>query len=226
MPQTANAQKIPKDKMEVTAMGATQVISARALNKQRNRQKLLNAAAQAVYKYGFKATTIDRIQEISGLSRGMVNQYYGNMEGLLWAVAEQLMQNYLRNWKSAIEHPGLSTADKIKAMFEADLSKRVLNPQCVAIWFSFRAEVPKTYNFRAVIDKGDQETHQKFKSLCTELRKEGGYLESSSNLAALTFTALLEGFWTDFHLHPDTFSPDRAKQALLHSAKSFFPNHF
>ncbi len=207
-------------------METTQAISARALNKQRNRQKLLDAGAQAIHKYGFKATTIDRIQEISGLSRGMVNQYFDNMEGLLWAVAEQLMQDYLRNWQSAIEHPELSTADKIRTMFKADLSDTVLNPQCVAIWFSFRAEVPKTYNFRALIDEGDQKNHRKFKNLCAALSKEGGYPEGDSDLAALTFTALLEGFWTDFHLHPDIFNPDRAMQALLHSAKSFFPDHF
>jgi TetR/AcrR family transcriptional repressor of bet genes len=205
---------------------STEPQGARAFNKARNRKALLDAAALAIYKYGFKATTIDRIQEISGLSRGMINQYFGSKDALLWAVAEQLMNEYLENWKAEIRDPALTPAQKIERMFRADLSEKVLNRQCVAIWFSFRSEVSGTVNFRTLVDKGDLQTEEEFRALCTELCEAGGYDDVDPVLAAKTFTVILEGFWTDFHLHADRFDKKLAMDVCLNAARSFFPRHF
>ncbi|WP_367647782.1 hypothetical protein [Ruegeria arenilitoris] len=37
---------------------------------------------------------------------------------------------------------------------------------------------------------------------------------------------MLEGLWTDFHLHSDIFNPDEALKVCFYVLQSVFPNHF
>ncbi|WP_170406678.1 TetR family transcriptional regulator C-terminal domain-containing protein [Ruegeria arenilitoris] len=58
------------------------------------------------------------------------------------------------------------------------------------------------------------------------MKSEGEYEDVDVKLATDALIALLEGLWTDFHLHSDIFNPDEALKVCFYVLQSVFPNHF
>lgn len=200
--------------------------NAREIGKSRNRRHLLDSAAEAIFRHGFRGATIAAIQEISGLSRGMINLHFKTKENLLLAVAEDLSNNYTERWNRVAHDPELRAADKLKGIIKVDLSPDILNERNVAIWFAFRSEVSSNPEYRRFIDSRDASFHNTIVEICQSLIDEGQHPDSDASLAADALIALFEGMWTDFHLHSAEFDRCRAEQACLYVAKSFFPGHF
>lgn len=50
--------------------------SAREASKAKIRAHLLDSAAEAIFQFGYRGTTIANIQHLSGLSRGMINLHF------------------------------------------------------------------------------------------------------------------------------------------------------
>ncbi|MEW2916099.1 TetR/AcrR family transcriptional regulator [Ruegeria sp. ANG10] len=191
-----------------------------------NRQQLIQAAADAIHKYGIRGTTSARIQELSGLSRGMVNLHFGSKEKLLLAVAEELSARYAGQWKSIADSPELGPADKLISILKADFDPLVLNARDVAIWFSFRAEALSNPDIFPFIDSRDKSFRAVILELLQQIISEGGYKDVDAKLATDALIALLEGLWTDFHLHSDIFKPQEALKICLFVLQSMFPRHF
>ncbi len=200
--------------------------NAREIGKSKNRRHLLDAAAEAIFRHGFRGATIAAIQEISGLSRGMINLHFKTKENLLLAVAEDLSNNYAEHWSRVAHAPDLSAADRLKGIIKVDLSPDILNERDVAIWFAFRSEVCSSPEYRRFIDSRDASFHDAIVGICQDLMVEGQYPDGDAVLAADALIALFEGMWTDFHLHSKDFDRHHAERACLYVAKSLFPDHF
>jgi len=200
--------------------------NAREFSKSKNRRHLLNSAAEAIFKHGFRGATIAAIQEISGLSRGMINLHFKTKENLLLAVAEDLSNSYSERWNKVAHDPDLSAKEKLMGIIQVDLSPDILNERDVAIWFAFRSEVCSNPEYRKFIDSRDASFHGTIVDICQALINEGKYRNGDASLAADAFIALFEGMWTDFHLHSQEFDRRRAEQACHYVAASLFPDHF
>lgn len=200
--------------------------NARDLSKLQNRKQLIQAAADAIYTFGIRGTTSARIQELSGLSRGMVNLHFGSKENLLLAVAEELAARYAGQWKAIANNPELDAAEKLISIIKADFDPLVLNARDVAIWFSFRAEALSNPHIFPFIDSRDKGFRAVILELLEQLKSEGEYEDVDAKLATDALTAMLEGLWTDYHLHSDTFIPDEALNLCLFVLRSMFPAHF
>lgn len=200
--------------------------SAREFGKSKNRRHLLDSAANAIFKFGFRGATIAAIQQESGLSRGMINLHFETKENLLLAVAEDLSQQYHMHWTRAANDKELSASERLRAIIQADLSPEALNARDVSIWFAFRSEVKSNPEYHQFIDSRDAGFRDTIIEICRTLIDEGGYENANAVLAANSFVALLEGMWTDFHLHSAEFDRKKAESACIYVATSFFPDHF
>lgn len=110
--------------------------------------------------------------------------------------------------------------------FHADMDPAILNQRDVAVWFTFRAEASARPEFRPYIDSHETQFHGNLIEICAALKEEGNYQDLYPDLAANCFVALLEGIWTDFHLHGDAFDYKNARDSYLFMARRFFPDHF
>ncbi|NVO58066.1 TetR family transcriptional regulator [Rhodobacteraceae bacterium B1Z28] len=200
--------------------------NAREVSKSKNRIHLLECAAQAIHKFGYRGTTTANIQQLSGLSRGMINLHFQSKENLLLALAEDLSERYASNWQKVLLDTEVSPADRLLGLFRADLSPEVLNERDVAIWFAFRSEVSAKPEYKKHIDSRDATFRASLIEICSALKDEGGYSQANPVLAANCVIALLEGMWTDFHLHSADFDRGKAEEACVYMVRSFFPDHF
>ncbi len=156
----------------------------------------------------------------------MVNLHFGSKEMLLLAVAEELSARYARQWKAISNDPELSPAEKLISILEADFDPLVLNARDVAIWFSFRAEALSNPHIFPFIDSRDKRFRAVILNLLEQIKRDGDYEDVDTKLAADALIALLEGLWTDFHLHSDTFKSEDALKICLFVLQSVFPGHF
>ncbi|WP_367646948.1 TetR/AcrR family transcriptional regulator [Ruegeria arenilitoris] len=200
--------------------------NARDLSKLQNRKQLIQAAADAIHKYGIRGTTSARIQELSGLSRGMVNLHFGSKEKLLLAVAEELSARYAGQWKAIADNPELGPAEKLISILKADFDPLVLNARDVAIWFSFRAEALSNPHIFPFIDSRDKRFRTVILELLEQIKRDGEHEDVDAKLATDALIALLEGLWTDYHLHSEIFKPEEALKICLFVLQSMFPKHF
>ena len=200
--------------------------SVRELNKTRHQQRLIDAAANVILEYGIRGATINRIQEKSGLSRGMINLHFKTKENLLTRVAKELNDEYNRYLNQVIEKAGDSPEKRLKAIFLADFDPSILNKRNIAIWFAFRAELNSYPEYIEYADSRGQELKNTIRLICRQLCNEGNYSNINVNLATTAILALLEGLWTDFHINHDKFDRNIAIDSCVQVAQSFFPKHF
>jgi len=189
--------------------------------KAHHRSVLIQAAGEAVLNHGVRGTTIDRIQQISGLSRGMISLHFGSKENLLLALIEQLAEEYTENWRAAVDQGSKDPAQRLVALMRADFAPMVLNRRNMVIWFAFRAEVPANPQYRPFVDSREGNFRQAMTEICRTL--SGPDNEQAAQQRAYALTALLEGMWADFHLNPDSFDRDEALETCLLVARRLFP---
>src|SRR6056297_1923131 len=66
---------------------------ARSKTPADKRTRILGAAAELMVENGYGATTLDAIVERAGCSKSAVYEYFGNKQGLISALAVELVQD-------------------------------------------------------------------------------------------------------------------------------------
>lgn len=201
---------------------ASETSSARDLSKAQSRTRLIEAAADSIYRHGIRGTTIGEIQAISGLSRGMINLHFKSKENLLLAVAQSLSERYDLHLGRAIAGAGGSAQAQLVALFRADLDPVVLSARDVSIWFALRAEVHANPAFRPYISTRSGIVHERLTAICAALTPAPCNPPDAPRLAAHALLSLLEGIWNDFHMSPESFDADEALQVCQFTARKFF----
>ena len=197
----------------------------RIIDREGHRIKLLEATAEVVAMCGLSRTTISRIQEESGLSRGMINLHFKSKDNLILELAKYLDEQYQRNWEEAIAAVSNQPAVRLRAIFKAEFDHNILTKRNSAVWFSLRSECKSNSKLIQYVESRDEFLNKELFSCCRELSREGGY-PVKPKLAVMAFTSLMEGLETDFELHPEDFNRKTAVEVCLAVAKGFFPKHF
>lgn len=198
------------------------VPTARDLSRARQRLKMIEATADAIADHGLAGVSVGRILDRAGLSRGMVNLHFDSKHRLLLETARHFCDLYLAHWEAALKTAGPDPQDRLHALIAADFAPEVLNRRTMAVWFAFRAEAGASPDFLPHVDSRNVRLLAILREICAALARPG----QDAGRAALAFMAMLEGFWTDYHLHPDRFDRAEAQAVALDMARAFFPGRF
>ena len=105
------------------------------------RSELSRAAFEAVIRYGLRGTTLEKVGEIAGVSKGVVLHHFKDKSALLEAVFRRsnsvLSMSLLRLYKHA-ESP----YERFWAIAYANFSETIYNREVCQAWVSLLAEVP------------------------------------------------------------------------------------
>jgi TetR/AcrR family transcriptional repressor of bet genes len=109
---------------------------SRAEGKQRSRQKLITATINSIAKRGFADTTLARVAEGAGLSRGIVNFHFRTKDALFLETLKFMSREHREHWYRAFEEAGPSTAEKLEAVLMAEFEPPISNRNRSAVWFA------------------------------------------------------------------------------------------
>ncbi|HXV36622.1 MAG TPA: TetR/AcrR family transcriptional regulator [Myxococcota bacterium] len=199
---------------------------SRAEGKARSRQKLITATINSIASRGFADTTLARVAEGAGLSRGIVNFHFRSKEALFLETLKAMSREYREHWLRAHDAAGPTAAEKLEAVLLADFEPPVSNRNRIAVWFAFYGEAKSRPTYMEVCTAIDQITFDALTQLFATLIEEGGYADRDPALLTQGFSALSEGLWLDLLVSPQTNSLDKSKRTVSAFLAALLPKHF
>ena len=210
--------------MATSASGSNSTTSGRrkrVVDKEKHRLELLEATAVVIAEFGVAGTTIDRIVNQSGLSRGMINLHFKSKENLFRELLLHMAEKYTKHWNSALDEAGEGPLERISALVSSDFSPKIMNTVDSAVWTAFRAEARNQDEIRVLIDTRDTAFCRTLLSICAELAARYNP-KADPNIIADAIANLLEGYLLDYHLNPNGFDPEWAKKVCMTVLRAYF----
>ena len=149
----------------------------------------------------------------AGVSVGLINHHYPSKDALDRGRLSE------RRGRSAGRAAGggrgraRGSARGLSAFFRDSFSPRVLDPKLLKIWTGFWTTADASPEVRAAHDQN----YAQYRALLEDaaLRFVGPRQRASTSaLAAIGLSALLDGLWLEWCLNPETFTPDEAIRHL------------
>lgn len=191
------------------------------------KQQLIDATLDTIVEFGITDTSVSRIIERAGLSRGMIHLHFGGKDNLLTAAAKQFSEEYYANMDRMSDlGPSSTPEDRVMAVVRADLSEDLLNPRTTKIWHAFRGVASSHTGIALYSSTQDERLVTMLRQAFSEL--EGGS-EPGVNLAedATNGTlAILEGLWVNYLTDMDGFSRENAVKLVRRFLSGLYPRNF
>ena len=199
---------------------------SRAQGKQRSRQKLITATLNSIAKRGFADTTLARVAEGAGLSRGIVNFHFRTKDALFLEALKFMAREYRESWSRTLNNAGPTAAEKLEAVLMADFDPPTSNRNRIAAWFAFYGEAKSCPTYMTECTNVDQVPYEAIIEFCRTIIKEGGYPHLEPVPVAEGLNAMSEGLWLDILISPHNSSSELSKQTLSIYMRALFPKHF
>ncbi len=202
------------------------LITETPAKKIRHRDMLVRATADIISESGIAGTSITKVVERAGLSRGMVHLHFENKAALLLEVARHMSDEYYARQKVFISDAGPTSQEKLAALITADLSEEILNQYTVNIWYAFRGEARSDNGFMAYSDTRDEALYETYYDAYIKLAAGSENPQVLARDATRGTIALTEGMWVDFFLHPLKFNRGTAKRIIFRFMAGLFQTAF
>ncbi len=192
-----------------------------------NKQLLIKATLDSIADIGVTDTTVSRICERSGLSRGMIHLHFGGKDNLLTAAAQHFSAQYYAEMDKLTDlGSDASPEDRVMAVIEADLSEALLNPRSTKIWHAFRGIASSNPGIARYSSTQDQKLVETLRLAFKEIAQKN---ERDPNLvddATAGTLALLEGMWVNYLTDMQGFSRRRSVDLIKRFLCGLFPGKF
>ncbi len=181
------------------------------------RAELSRAAFEAVIRYGLRGTTLDKVGEIAGVSKGVVLHHFKDKSALLEAVFRR--SNALLS-ESVIElyRYAESPHERFWAIIVANFCDTIFNRRVCQAWVSLISEVP--HNSEC----------QRIQIACNErirsnLEHELKHFLSPEDTprAARHLGMLIDGLWVRAGLMPDPLTSGMAISEMEYAVSNLLP---
>ena len=196
-------------------------------NPDASRLALIEATLDSIAEDGIAETSVSRIIERAGLSRGMIHLHFGGKDNLLTAAARQFGEEYYDAMDRMTDlGPEASPEDQIMAIVRADLSEELLNARSTKIWHAFRGASSSHPGIARYSSTQDEKLVAKLKrafSLLAIQCRESPDLAEDATSGTL---ALLEGMWVIYLTDIEGFSRQRAVDLIRRFFSGLFPGKF
>lgn len=192
-----------------------------------NRQLLIKATLDTIADIGVTDTSVSRICERSGLSRGMIHLHFGGKDNLLTAAAQHFSTEYYAEMDRLTDlGSDASPEDRVMAVIEADLSEALLNPRSTKIWHAFRGIASSHPGIARYSSTQDPKLVETLRLAFREIAQQNGHDPKLVDDATSGTLALLEGMWVNYLTDTQVFSRRRSAELIRRFLGGLFPGKF
>jgi TetR/AcrR family transcriptional repressor of bet genes len=176
-------------------------------------QSIIDAAMRCIARYSYSETTIDRICAEAKVSRGLINHHFQSKDELMAQTYKRLAAD-LRAISTAACEKAVSPEEKLHATVRVCFEPPMFTPKNVKVWLGFWSVAHSD----PVIRKTHKEMYGNYRRLLEgffdEISKERT-IAIDSPLAALTLTAVIDGFWLELARDPTSFKAEDALDGCM-----------
>ena len=166
--------------------------------------ELSRAAFEAVVKFGLRGTTLERVGDIAGVSKGVVLHHFKDKSALLEAVFRRSNSLLSMSLVELFQHTE-TQYERLWAIAHANFSEPIYNKEVCQAWVSLLSEVPQSKNCQRVQAANNARIHS---NLSHELKH---FLEPEAVAdAANILGILIDGIWVRAGLFATPPDPKKA----------------
>jgi TetR/AcrR family transcriptional repressor of bet genes len=202
------------------------VATRRTAPKEQRRRELIAATMETIAERGLAGTTLAEVTGRAGLSLGLANHHFSSKENLLTATLRHLAVELRTVWVARQADPGLTAAEKLRAIVEGMFDPAICMPTKIAVWFAFFGDAHYRSVYRAMVAEFDTERSDVIEALCSTLARQDGRSEIDPHAMAQSIEALADGLWLNLMLYPTWVSPSQAIDRIIDLLAMKFPGHF
>jgi TetR/AcrR family transcriptional repressor of bet genes len=176
--------------------------------EQLRRQELASAAYEILQEEGIAGTTLAKVAERAGMSKGIVLHYFKGKDALLETVmrhANALLRDEVIARMAAAKTP----RERVEAIVAGNFSPKFFKPEICNAWLSLCAEVPRNRTFARI----QRVIHARMRSNLLSGLKELLPPERCE-AAVIGITAMIDGLWLRFGLNQDGLGLDEAEAQM------------
>jgi TetR/AcrR family transcriptional repressor of bet genes len=173
------------------------------------KRKLIEATAQCLAEFGHAGTSVRAVAAKANVSPGLVAHHFKGIDDLIVATYDHVGQQVAEALTEAMETALDGSESKLRAFIEASFKPPVLDRDLLAIWLSFWSLVRRDPGVRKVHKKVYTDYRRRLEELIADVAA-ARRIKIDAHLAALGFTAMLDGLWLELCLDPTTFSREDA----------------
>jgi AcrR family transcriptional regulator len=173
------------------------------------KRKLIEATAQCLAEFGHAGTSVRAVAAKASVSPGLVAHHFKGIDDLIVATYDHVGQQVAEALTEAMETALDDSESKLRAFIEASFKPPVLDRDLLAIWLSLWSLVRRDPGVRKVHKKVYTDYRQRLEKLIADVAG-ARRVKIDAHLAALGFTAMLDGLWLELCLDPTTFSREDA----------------
>jgi TetR/AcrR family transcriptional regulator, transcriptional repressor of bet genes len=190
------------------------------------RQQIIEATITVIGRKGYAGTRLADVARQAKVSYGVVGFYFNTKDELLLATLQWLADEYTRVWRDAVAKAGTSPADRLRAIIDADFSRKIASEKKIAVWYAFWAEARTRSSYRKLCAQLYNDYHWQVRTLIQELIDQGGYEGLDAHQVTVALNAMTDGMWLDLQIQPRDFDRDFAKRAIEMFLSRLFPAEF
>ena len=166
--------------------------------------ELSRAAFEAVVKFGLRGTTLDRVGDIAGVSKGVVLHHFKDKSALLEAVFRRSNSLLSMSLVELFQHTE-TQYERLWAIAHANFSEPIYNKEVCQAWVSLLSEVPQSKNCQRVQAANNARINS---NLSHELKHflEPEVVTDAANILGI----LIDGIWVRAGLFATTPDPKKA----------------
>ncbi|TQM01937.1 TetR/AcrR family transcriptional regulator [Pseudonocardia kunmingensis] len=182
-----------------------------------SRRALIDATIALLAREGYRAASVARIQEESGLSRGLVNYHFGSKLKLMEAVVERIRTAYKDQTVGEHGRETMTGLEQVLEMFGSYLNRMVVRPEGSRVMLVLATEsVSDAPEVRSAV----QEAYTGLRETMIEMLRAGiadGTVRADLDPVghAAVLAAVLRGTALQYFVDPDGFDLDGTRAAAL-----------
>ena len=197
-------------------------------NPEQSRNQLITAALDTIAEIGIGDTTVTRIIDRAGLSRGMIHLHFGGKSQLLAAAAKSFSESYYQEVEHSVQAAGSDPEAIILSVVRADLGDTLMNERTTRIWHAFRGAAGTDPGIASYSNTRDKRLREILHSGFSEIAKsyDDARAPDLTKTATYGLLAMLEGMWVDYLANSNSFSRREAIAIVCRLMSGLFPRHF
>jgi AcrR family transcriptional regulator len=173
------------------------------------KRKLIEATAQCLAELGHAGTSVRAVAAKANVSPGLVAHHFKGIDDLIVATYDHVGARVAEALTQAVESAADGPESRLRGFIEASFKPPVLDRDLLAIWLSFWSLVRRDAGVRKVHKKVYADYRKLLEGLIADIARVHRF-RIDAHLAALGFTAMLDGLWLELCLDPTTFSREDA----------------
>ena len=195
---------------------------------ERHHDALIAVTLDLIAEIGIPDTTVSRIIERAGLSRGMIHLHFGGKDQLLIAAAKAFADSYTAEMQAELAEAAPSPADTVLAVIRAELGEALMNERAARIWHAFRGIANPSPEIAHQCGTRDGLAREKLAQAFAKLAETTTTDQPEQLARDATFgtLALLEGMYVDFLSNTRAFSRPDAERIIRRFLAGLFPGQF